>query len=184
MLLAVLGITLAGSFTQNASRALFLLPDQKPVAFAAVIQPTGDGLNSDGNRGGARRLLPGRRRGPLGGVGDPTPPPAAAGGSGVGVEQLQPEGAPETLQNASDGAGGGSGPERVSGYQPGTSPLVGGAASPVGASSTPVEITPAVPEPPAWALGLAGLTLLGALREVRRRFAQHRERNAVLTAVG
>lgn len=175
MLLAVLGISVIGSFTQNATRALFLLPADKPVAFAAVIQPAGDGISGGdfGNRG-ARRLIPPRRGGP-GGAPGITPPPAAAGAPGVGLEQLRPEGTPGTLQNVSDPAGGGGGGPGGSGFVPGTAPLVGGGggSAPTNTPTTTpppaVDITPAVPEPPAWLLGLGGLSLLGALRQLRAR---------------
>ena len=173
MLLAVLGLSVAGSFTQNATRALFLLPGQPPAAFAAVVEPIGSGIGGNEFGGGprARRLIP-RRGGPGGGPLGATPPPAAAGAPGVGLEQLRPEGAPDTLQNVSDPAGGGGGGPGGNGFVPGTAPLVGGGggAGPGSTETPPVEITPAVPEPPAWALGLGGLVLLGAARQLRGRY--------------
>lgn len=172
MLLAVLGLSVAGSFSQNATRALFLLPGQKPVAFAAVVQPVGDGVGAGELRGrGARRLILPRRGGP-GGAPGATPPPAAAGAPGVGLDEFRPEGAPGTLQNVSDPAGGGGGGPGGNGFVPGTAPLVGGGGGsvPTPTPTPSVEITPAVPEPPAWLLGLGGLAVLGALRQLRERF--------------
>lgn len=174
ILLALLGLSVAGSFSQNATRALFLLPGQPPVAFAAVVQPIGNGFGQDDGRGrGAQRLIP-PRRGVPGGAPGATPPPAAAGAPGIGIEQLRPEGTPGTLQNVSDPAGGGGGGPGGSGFIPGTAPLVGGgggSAPTTTPTNTPVEITPAVPEPPAWLLGLGGLAVLGALRQLRGRLA-------------
>lgn len=175
VLLAVLGLSVAGSFSQNATRALFLLPGQPPAAFAAIIQPAGEGAGQGDFGGrGARRLIPPRRGGP-GGAPGATPPPAAAGAPGVGIDEFRPEGSPGTLQNVSDPAGGGGGGPGGNGFVPGTAPLVGGGGGGLPPSSAPtngpVEITPAVPEPPAWLLGLGGLALLGAARQLRRRLA-------------
>lgn len=171
VLLAVLGISVIGSFSQNATRALFLLPGQKPAAFAAIIQPTGGGIGAGdfGDRG-RRRLIPGRRGGP-GGAPGAIPPPAAAGAPGVGLDDIRPEGSPGTLQNVSDPAGGGGG-QPGSSFVPGNAPLVGGGGGsvPTPTPTPSVEITPAVPEPPAWLLGLGGLAALGALRQLRARF--------------
>lgn len=173
MLLGVLGVSLGGSFTQTATRALFSLPDQPPVAFAAVVQPTGSGDGIGAPQGlaarNARRLLPGRRTlagGPLG----PLEAPAAAGAPGVGVDQFAPDGAQQPLGNPSDVSGGnGGGGQRTAGFTPGTSPLIGGGANQVVSTSAPEEIPPAVPEPPAWILGLAGLAGLGLFRHFKAR---------------
>jgi len=166
LLIAVIG----GSFSEHATRALFMGTANGTAAFASVGNVTDAvelGALATQVRS-ARRLIGTRRS--LQGV------PTQNNGSGP------VSGLPEILTPLQDGTGQDAGlgavssapgaaavPRQLALSNPANSPLVGSGANQLPATDggpTP----PAVPEPPAWALGVGGLACLGAYRHFRRSF--------------
>lgn len=160
--LALTALGLFASFADYSSRSLLVLPDQPKAAFASVTEPTGTAYtagylveavpaNASTVRR-ARRLIPGARSqtsrlgiprsvGSLSGIGDTFVPLSG---------QLVPE-----IRSFMPL------PAVPSGILPGSFAGIDG--SP-GNGTSPETPPPAVPEPPAWILALAGVAILAAFR--------------------
>lgn len=157
---ALILLVVAGSFAEHTTRALLLGSRAPSASFASVGTNSGIGLPAPGlpTSRTARRAIRASRT--LQGV-----PAGDSSGQGV-VVPVSP------LTSANEGVPGGVGdsapapgaavPRQLALSNPGSGPLVGSAANQVPGTDGPIP--PAVPEPPAWALGLIGLVCLGAWR--------------------
>ncbi|MCC6941103.1 MAG: hypothetical protein IT551_05780 [Novosphingobium sp.] len=168
---ALVALGMAGTFTESVTRAMFLLPEAPAAAFVSVGEPEvvaysagylvdRNGTRPEARRRGAQRLIPGTA--PAGIITEDAPVPVAAlttnsnpladavpgvGGTDTGL--VRPEANPLTALRTIP-----------SETRPGTF-----AGIPTQADTTAPETPPpAVPEPPAWMLALAGMGLLAAFK--------------------
>lgn len=158
---ALILLVVGGSFAEHATRALLLGSRAPSASFASIGTSPGIGLPTIGSPTArtARRAIRASRT--LQGV------PAGESGSGQGVgipvAPFTPggDGVPDSIVD-SPPAPGAAVPRQLALSNLGSAPLVGSAANQIPGTDGPVP--PAVPEPPAWILGLCGLACLGAWR--------------------
>lgn len=172
---ALVALGVAGTFTESVTRAMFLLPDAPTAAFVSVGEPAvaaysaGYLIERNGARPGnrrriAQRSIPGTlpadvvtQDAPVSvaALAPNTPVADAAPGAGAGL--VRPEASPLTsLRTIPSDA------------RPGT---FAGIPTQGGGAVTPETPPPAVPEPPAWMLALAGLGLLAAFKYGKQHLA-------------
>lgn len=163
----VVALGMAGSFTESATRAMFLLPAPPAAAFVSVGEPAAisysagyladrRGINAGNRRRGAQRSIP--STGPTGILTEEAPVSIAALTSGdpvgnalpgAGSGLVRPEASPLTSLRTIPTDG-----------RPGTFAGIPGQTT----DATPETPPPAVPEPAAWMLALAGLGVLAAFK--------------------
>lgn len=169
---ALVALGVAGTFTESATRAMFLLPAQPVAAFASVPEPASiaypagfvgqrrSAIPGNGQRG-AQRSIPSALPADVVTEGAPVAltagTPVVNSGPGVASGLVTPAASPVTTARSIPIAG-------APGAFTGAPGAFGGFPVPAtggGGTDTP---PPAVPEPPAWMLALAGLGLLAAFK--------------------
>jgi hypothetical protein len=173
-MVALVALGMAGTFTESVTRAMFLLPEAPAAAFVSVGGPEAtsysagylvsrDSAQPGARRRGAQRLI--QSTVPNGIVTDDAPTnvaalasnntpigDAVAPGTGVDNGLVRPEASPLTALRTIPAE-----------PRPGTFAGIPTQAD----TGTPETPPPAVPEPPAWMLALAGLGLLAAFKYVK-----------------